>query len=217
MYVPVPRRFEGHVGVVMGTGPSFTPAVQRALKTAWLERDDLAFFGVNCMYQDFFPIDVLMACDPLWWERYGPDPVLERFAGSRYTWSPDVHRKFPYTELVEGRWGDGLSTDPAYIHYGHSSGYQALNLAVLMGCSRILLVGYDMRYPQGKPRHYFDKLSATVGEYPPELRKWSTFEGLLRCYESVARQPGLPPIINCTVGSAMTCFPMGCLTEELLR
>ena len=38
----------------------------------------------------------------------------------------------------------GLSRTQGVIHQGKNSGYQALNLAYLLGAKRILLLGYDM-------------------------------------------------------------------------
>jgi hypothetical protein len=163
--------------------------------------DGLRVFGVNNTYNEFDP-DVWIACDPKWWAIYGHETL--QIDADRWHWDEDICKRYN-AMWIEGRWGDGLSTDPSYIHYGHSSGYQALNLAVLYGCNPILLVGYDMRY--NGQRHYFSGLSADDGEYPQALRKYSTFDGLISCYETIAAQDGLPDIINCTPGSALTCFP----------
>jgi hypothetical protein len=159
--------------------------------------EGLRVFGINNTYNDF-TLDVWTACDPQWWAHYGHE--AKDIDADRWHWDRDICARYDAMH-IEGRWADGLSTDPRYIHYGHSSGYQALNLAVLYGCDPILLVGFDMHY-NGEQRHYFDGLSNDVGEYPQPLRKWSTFDGLLKCYETIARQPGLPQIINCTPGSA---------------
>lgn len=110
----------------------------------------------------------------------------------------------------------GLSQDPALLHHGHSSGYQLLGMAYRAGAERIVLLGYDLQFApdyDGKakrigsgPRHFF-------GEYEPALQHWPSVKiqhgrhvELIGLYESVARQ-GLVEIINCTPGSALTCFP----------
>jgi hypothetical protein len=94
-----------------------------------------------------------------------------------------------------------------------------LNLAYLSGAARIVLLGYDLKYavdyngkenkPGSTPRHYWPG-----GEYPSALQHWPTLSvekgvhvNLVRLYETVARQNAVP-IINCTPGSAATCFPM---------
>jgi hypothetical protein len=209
---PISPQYKGALAVVIATGPSITPETFELLERYVQPR--VALFGMNNVYEDI-ALDVHVACDPSWWRTYGKAAKDSGRCGISYTWDWDSHLAFPHTEYVEGRWGPGLSVDPTYIHYGHSSSYQCLNLAVLYGAARILLVGFDMKYPPGQPRHYFQALSAVGGEYPEHLRKWSKFDGLLKQYDTIRGQQGLPPIINCTPGSAMTTFPMGDLHKEL--
>lgn len=193
----VERKFEGRPAVIIGTGPSLASQAQAV-------RDSGAvLFGVNNTFRDF-DLDVWIACNHEWHAVYSP--VEGRF--EKWHWDRGVCDRYGY-KYIEGRWGAGLSLDPEYIHYGHSSGYQALNLAVLYGCGPIYLAGYDMHYPRER-RHYFDGLSETPGEYPAEMRKFSTFEGLIGCYQTIADQAAsLPEIINATPGSALRCFPFG--------
>lgn len=163
-------------------------------------RNEIDFFGVNNTFKDF-PLKAWIACDPAWHHHFG------KIEGDfdKWHWDKEICRKYGY-EYIEGRWGDGLSTDKSYIHYGHSSGYQALNLAVHYGYTSIYLAGYDMRYDLGA-RHYFDGLSPDAGEYPEKLRKYSTFDGLIKCYETIAVQKDLPcKIYNMTEGSALRGF-----------
>lgn len=169
------------------------------------QRRGAKLFGVNNTWRDF-DLDCWIACDPAWHAVYSP----VRLDCDQWHWDSDVCRRHGY-RYIEGRWGDGLSRDKKFIHYGHSSGYQALNLAMHYGCDPILLAGFDMQYAER--RHYFDGLSDQAGEYPAQLRKFSTFDGLIRCYETIAMQQGLPRIINCTPGSALTCFPFGNLDD----
>jgi hypothetical protein len=85
-----------------------------------------------------------------------------------------------------------------------------------------------MTYRPNEPRHYFTGLSESCGEYPGALRKYSAFEkpkrnggahpdgdGILFNYKHIAEQPDLPPIYNCSPGSAMTWFPMRDVGEFL--
>jgi hypothetical protein len=181
-------------------------ALTTPTRTSSVQRSSAIKFGVNNTHKDI-ELDVWIACDPKWHDHYGQ--VEGDF--EKWHWDQAICDRYGY-QFIEGRWGDGLSLNPEYIHYGHSSGYQALNLAVLYGCNPIYLVGYDMHY-NNEQRHYFNGLSDSPGEYPADLRKWSTFDGLLKCYETIASQPDLPTIINCSPGSAMTCFPMGELPD----
>lgn len=207
----IDRSYPGEPAVILGTGPSLGQAIPRLRELRAAGR--VRLFGMNCTYQDFPVLDGFIACDPKWWDTYGHD-FRERHPDTpAWHWDRDVARKYR-VQFIEGRWGDGLSTDPSFIHYGHSSGYQAIGLAVHHGCEPIVLAGFDMRY-EGR-RHYFSGLSDTPGEYPEHLRKFSTFDGLLKCYETIVRQPDRPVIVNATPGSALKGFPCSTL-EELFQ
>lgn len=182
--------------VILGTGPSLSrqkPHIER------MQRGGAKIFGVNNTFNDF-DLDCWIACDPQWHDEYSP--VVGGF--DKWHWDRGVCDEYHY-KYIEGRWGDGLSTDKSYIHYGHSSGYQALNLAFHYGAKEVFLCGYDMRY-EGS-RHYFEGLSETDGEYPEKLRKYSSFDGLIKQYETIPKVNPDLKIYNCTKDSALTCFP----------
>ena len=201
------------VGVILGTGPSLADVADelRALKAA----GKVMLFGMNNSYKDF-DLDVWLACDPAWHKHNGQVTI----DADCWHWDKVICEKYGYKH-IPGLWLDGLSTDKDYISFGHSSGWQCLNLAVHYGCDPILLCGYDMTYRKGKPRHYFTGLSEVEGEYPEPLRKHSLFlksdgSGLLPNYAHIAdqcRRGEVVPIVNCTKHSAMTCFPMGELSD----
>lgn len=98
--------------------------------------------------------------------------------------------------LNNGR--DGLSVDARGICNGRNSGYQAVNIAVLAGAQRIILLGYDGRVIDGKthcfPGGHPDKTHG--GLYAKEYR--SMVEPL--------RKLGVE-VLNCTPGSAIDAFP----------
>jgi len=200
------------IGVVLGTGPSL--AGQREQIIEMRKQDKIRIYGINRTFEDF-PVDVLICCDPSFHAHYG------KMEGDfdHYHWDKAICDKYGY-KYIEGRWEDGLSTDPNYISFGHSSGWQALNLAVHHGCEPILLAGYDMSYDSAT-RHYFTGLSEVEGEYPEPLRKWSLFDkpdktGLLYDYAHIAdqcRRGEVPAIYNCTARSALKCFPMRELSD----
>lgn len=55
-------------------------------------------------------------------------------------------------KLWEGQSVAGLGRHK--IHFGNNSGYQAINLAYLLGATSIILVGFDMKRKAGKT-HFF--------------------------------------------------------------
>jgi len=207
--------------IIIGTGYSLR--LNRDYAAALKAAGKAMLFGINNTFEDF-DLDVWIACDPAWHKHFG------KVEGSfeRWHWDIDICDRFGY-HFIEGLRnqdgsvleGIGLSLDPNSITLGHSSGWQALNLALHHGCDPICLIGYDMEYKEGEPRHYFDELSDQAGEYPAELRKFSLFDkpnktGLLYDYKQIADQCDrneIPQIYNCTIGSAMKWFPIKPLEE----
>jgi len=204
-------------GIILGTGPSVTPEVIEQLQST-----RLPIFGCNNSYQ-IATLTALLSCNIEWWDYYWKaDPELREASFDKWTWSRETADKYDIN-YIAGDWGDGLSTTPGLIHYGHSSGYQILNLATVQyGVTEAILVGYDLRYPgkydgtkriNGGARHYF-------GEYPKELQHWTRFNmgengelnGLLTCYRGIKTGENLR-IINCSPGSALDFFEMGRLSE----
>lgn len=167
--------------IILGTGPSLSDQADEIRR---LKNKGFKLFGVNNTYMDF-DLDVWIACDPKWHDIYSP--AKGNF--DKWHWDKQICEKYGY-KYIEGRWGngpnrcDGLSKDKNWIAYGHSSGFQALGLAVHYGARSIYLAGYDMHY-----------------------------DGLIQCYETVAKQKGLPKIYNATRGSALKCFDFKCLNH----
>lgn len=198
----------------MGTGPSLTP---QQVETA--RRKGFELYACNDAFRLAPDCSLLHACNYQWWDSRWPE--VKDLPARKTTIFEDTARKYGI-EYVPGQWFSGLSDSPL-ISYGHSAGYQLLNLAYHKEPARIVLLGYDMRFAadyDGKarkvgsqPRHFF-------GEYPPELQHWPSvkvrdgvhFE-LVDLYRSVAKQ-GFVEIINCTPGSAIDCFP-SCDIESL--
>ncbi len=105
----------------------------------------------------------------------------------------------------------GLSFDPMVIHQGANSGFQALNLAVLMGAARVLLLGYDMGSSDAKTHWH--------GNHPAGLNNpgAQNFANWIAAFNSAAGQAiaaGID-IVNCTPGGALDCFARQELSEAL--
>ena len=156
---------------------------------------------------------LLHACNYQWWDLRWPE--VKDLPARKTTIFRETADKYGI-EFVDGRWFDGMSEPPA-ISYGHSAGYQLLNLAYHARPDRIVLLGFDLKYAQdydgrarkvgSGPRHFF-------GEYPESLQHWPSVKvragvhyELVDLYRAVAKQ-NLVEIINCTPGSAVDCFPM---------
>ncbi len=183
---------EPRIGVVIGTGPSLTN--EQLKKVSHLRR-----FGANRAFE--FDIDVVHGCNYQFWDYYWPR--VKDYKCQKWTTRPELEGKYEGLNYIEERWEPGLSTDKNYICAHHGTGPQVLNLALHYGCEKIILIGWDMRYLER--RHYF-------GEYPSALQHWprtgprGEFTGLIKEMETIRPEDYGIEIINCTPGSAMTCF-----------
>lgn len=83
---------------------------------------------------------------------------------------------------------------------GQNSGYQALNLAVLAGAQRILLLGYDMKFAPDGRQHWFGDHPRL--EHPARLT--AHLHNFRRAAKHLARV-GVD-VINCSPDSALDCF-----------
>lgn len=182
-------------------------------------------FGMNHVWRDFPTLDVFLSCNPEYYDHHWDDGLKDHPA-EKWTWDKMTAEEYGI-RYIEGRWDDGFSTNPKYLHYGHSSGFQLPGIAYHYDVRKMLLIGYDMAYAHdydgkanrigSKPRHYF-------GEYAPDLQHWPSvkikngvFTELIEQFEKVKIINPNIEIINCTPGSAMTCFPMmdleSCLSQ----
>lgn len=207
----VEPRWPGEACIIAATGPSLTEAVAEQCRGHHV-------IAVNDAHRRLPWAEVLYAGDRDWWELHQGCPD---FAGEKWSaHEPKLNDKSAIAEryglqLVAGpRQVDapGFSLDPTRIHYGNSSAFQAINLAILFGASTIYLVGFDMRTTT--PRHFF-------GDHADPAMNMSRYEHFLPAFNAAARMlreeaPGVR-IINCTPGSALRCFPRGELEIRFLE
>jgi hypothetical protein len=95
------------------------------------------------------------------------------------------------------------------IQQGRSSGHTAVSLAIAMGASRVVMVGYDMQIVNGR-EHFHNEYSGPrdLGLYANEYVRG--FNG----WNEAALASGVE-ILNATHGSAVTEFPFVDLDEVL--
>lgn len=183
----------------IGTGPSLT-----------LDQIEIArskgfrLFGANRTFEIVPDLEVMYAVNHAFWDLYYDRAMLH--SCEKWTTSLPAARQYGLNWIGE-RWGSGLCEEPKVIYHGHGSGYSLIGMAHKLGATRIILIGYDMKFGRGydgksrqageTPRHYF-------GEYEPQLQHWpkQPFTDLLPLYREIHDQ-GLVEIINCTPGSAL--------------
>jgi hypothetical protein len=169
--------------------------------------------GCNRVGLDVPDLAVLYGCNYSFWELYADR--LKGHAAEKWTTNRVAAELF-WLNWIEERDAPGLSTDARYIHHGHGSGFSLVNLVYLLGATRIVLLGYDLKYApdyDGRsrvigslPRHYFGEYEAQLQHWPSVSVKGGVHVQLVELYQSVARQAAVE-IINATPDSAIQCFP----------
>jgi hypothetical protein len=101
----------------------------------------------------------------------------------------------------------GLSLNPTAIVTGDNSGTAAINVAVHLGPTRILLLGYDMGTHHGR-RHFFDTEPQSCSSPFDKFRK------LTATMVEPLKAAGIE-VINCSRRTALECFPVMPLREAL--
>ncbi len=190
----VPRMWAGKTVAVLASGPSMGKNVV----------DDVFASGmpaivINNTYVLAPWADMLYAADAAWWHAH---PAAADFQGLRVT-VQDV----PGTRKLRCSGPTGFDPHPGAVRSGGHSGYQAVHIAMHAGARRILLCGFDMRGTHWHGPHLEPLRNTAEGTYA----RWT--ENFLALRE-VARERDIE-IINCTPGSALTCFPALALNDAL--
>lgn len=198
-YATVEPIWRGETAVIVAGGPSLTQEDVDAC------RGRARVIVVNDGYRMAPWADLLYACDWGWWRRH--EPNLTSFAGLRYALENPSHKYLDGVSVLKNTGIEGLETDPSALKNGRNSGYQAINLAVHLGVSRIVLLGYDMQR-SAKGSHWF-------GEHPnhqgPPL---GMFIPLFAELAPLLRKRGID-VVNCSRETALKCFPRAAISDAL--
>lgn len=152
--------------------------------------------------------EVLYAADLAWWNMECGAP---QFPGLKISQDPAAATKWGLSRVILDKASDRLQLDrPGTIGNGGNSGFQALNLAVQFGASKIALVGFDMRIDLGVHWH---------GKHPRLMNNPSArnAERWRRCLDGAAetlKALGIE-VINCSPVSTLMRFPKMSLEEVL--
>jgi hypothetical protein len=208
--------WEGQTVAIICTGPSLNKNdldLVRGCKT----------IAVNDAYLVAPWADVLYAADDRWWAwqlsgvvkswpwvtftKQQVSEAIRAFKGQTVTIEHPTVSKFPQF-VLKNDGGDGLSERPDAVRTGQNSGYQALNIAILSGAKKILLLGYDMHYPNGKSHaHNGHEVKIAEHSYIRYAKNFSSMQHQLRNLDV--------QVINCTPGSKINCFTFSTVEKEL--
>ena len=185
----VPPMWQGKTVAILASGPSLTPEQCSHVAAAGLPA-----IAINDTFRLAPWADMLYAADTGWWRYHAQDAL--KFQGLKVTAHESC--EFPAVKLLK-RSGDlGFDPDPRFIRTGGNSGYQALHIAIHAGAARVLLLGYDMNASAGAHWH---------GQHPRPLRNTDpeTYKRWVSRFSALSGRGA--EILNCTPGSALTCFP----------
>lgn len=194
--------------IIAATGPSLTEAVAEQCRGAHAE--GFKVIAVNDAWRLMPWADALYACDRAWWKHHqGTNFLGAKWSSHHKDGNDKLDVAAEYgLRLVGGAGARGFSFNPEVIHYGGNSGFQAVNLALLFGCTFIVLVGFNMQRVDGKA-HFF-------GDHPGRLQRAVKYERFCLPFDQAARDlPRHIRIVNATPKSALTCFRAVELSEVL--
>ena len=228
----IQKKYTGETCVIVATGPSLSR--DQILITAFAHaHNKCKVITVNNAYKLVPFADAHISYNKNWWDHYTQehDLIELRDRGCEmWTQHQEIAESFKinYIKTIKSPMakGSGLSKNQNYIHENHGSGPMAINLATLYGFKKLLLIGHDLKYPKeysgtakitGGKRHFF-------GEYPKSMQHWphtrvnkGVLCGMIEYYGTMVNDLNdlNVEVINCTPESALKCFKLGNLEDEL--
>jgi hypothetical protein len=198
--IAVPKTFPGSTIVCVGGGPSLTVADVDACYGVHVH-----VLAINDAWRLAPWADVLYACDQKWWTWHQGVP---QFAGPKYAIAASDPITWPDVQVLENTGVLGLELAPTGLRTGYNSGYQAINLAVHLGATRILLLGYDLGPAPDGRTHWF-------GEHPD--RQPSPYPVMREAFASLVEPLAAlgVTVVNCSRRTALGCFRCAPLEDEL--
>lgn len=229
-FAVVEKAWAGETVVCIAGGPSLTQAQLATVEAAQREgRSKVAV--VNDQYLVAPWADLLYFADARWWEWHHNGVVAKSWGWAKFSTAEvqQALRDFRGQKVTIGDTGrmvadpnvfmlhnetsasgntGGLSERPNAIRTGTNSGFQVINVVTLAGAKRIALLGYDMRYHNGRSHsHNGHPLTQPEADYIGFAKKFST---MLPALEKL----GIT-VVNCTPGSAIDAFQRGDIASVL--
>jgi hypothetical protein len=218
----LPRLCEGGTAVCLASGPSLT------VEDVEYVRGKATVIAINDTVRLAPWADVLYSSDKHWWLRHYK--AMRSFPGLKVrvhngldkpAGKPTAGKHCPGCRLrlgANGCWcagivtlnnagSRGLSLRPDAICHGDNSGTAAINLSVLLGAKRIVLLGYDMDTYKGR-RHFYDTEPQACSS------PFYKFRRLTALLVEPLKEAGIE-VVNCSRRTALDCFPVQPLREVL--
>lgn len=213
-----PKRFDwwpdwrGQTAAIVASGPSTSQS------DAELLRSRVRVLAIKENVNLCPWADAVYGCDFAWW-RYRRG--LADFGGLKLAWDKKVPSLYPDVKAIQIRERDKnhprdpkeyvdeiLVDEPGIIGGGGNSGFQALNLAVQFGATRIIGLGFDVR-----GEHWYGRNGWDGANNPDEqnFKRWrAAFDGAA----GKLRELGIECVIA-SPSSTLTAYPKMTVSQTL--
>lgn len=200
--------WRGQTAVCIGGGASLTKEQVEAVKGCRV-------IAVNDAYKLAPWADILYACDYKWWGWHGGCPDFKGYKLQHYHESRlnnmGVAPPYPGIDAILSNGKEGFEGRLDRIRNGGNSGYQALHIAMHLGASKIILIGYDMGVHCEKSHWFGEHPGQNASDNNQKYEDWLLqFPALREAAEKRGQK-----IINSTIKTRLKCFDMMPLCEAL--
>ena len=170
--------------------------------------------GTNRAYERFPECQILVSTDNPFWKDsrsgiYGDvvKQLFKEYSGAKIG-LVSLSDPEPGILYLRNAGKDGIPISfSSGVYHGNNSGYMAVQIALLLGCDPIYLLGFDMRFSDDGRSHFH-------GGHPRKTQV-KDFSKMLPSFKKLSESVPLWRIINLTEGSRMICFPMQKISEVL--
>lgn len=198
-YYKIPRLWAGKTVFLLGGGPSLLST----LHGCCIEHAPV--IGINDAFRLGDWVDVCFFGDRkwYWWNR----DDLQKFQGLKLTCDRHSIKNAPASSvhgekdihIIRHTNGLGLNVTRHIVNFNQSSGAAAVNLAFHFGASKIILIGYDMRWVDGQSNWHPHPI-------PRSDKPYTNFIRPFRHIACDAKAYGVS-ILNATPNSELPFFP----------
>lgn len=195
---PLKRIWDSETVFIVGGGPSI-----KHLDFKKLENKSVVV--TNNAYKSVPWASALFFADRIWYDWNKSE--LYNFKNYKVTTDSRVSGEKEIIYLPHE--GPYLSTNLSHSRRYTNSGSGAMALAVKLGATKLILLGFDMRVVDGK----FNYHSEHKREPSPEIYKNAYIRELVKM-KPFFEELGIT-VINCTPNSALECFPMDVIENWL--
>lgn len=200
-----PKLWPGRTVYIIGGGPSI-----KELDLTPLHKERV--IGCNDAYSLGSWVDVCYFGDYGWIEIHNkewikrPDgtehPGLFVFPGLKVTCAPSIKTINDKSILRLERRPAGICLLPGKIAWNTNTGFSAINLAIIFGAKKIVLVGFDMKLEDGESNWHHN-----LKDSPNAILFKKFKSGSIRMMKELAEKCPDVEIINANPDSALNCFP----------